>query len=73
LLEEASRKYQEKLEEWAVFLEPALYDEFEHCHAGVDAELRRLRANTEKEPDRAGTVKYFWQSYRQVVKWCATG
>jgi hypothetical protein len=65
-LETATSKYHEKLEEWAVFLEPALYDEFEHCYAGADAELKRLRTNSEKEPDRAGTVNYFWKSYRQA-------
>jgi hypothetical protein len=65
LLKKANDEYHEKLEEWAVFLEPALYDEFDHCFAGADAEWKRLKANDEG-PDRAGTVAYFWKSYRQA-------
>jgi len=33
------------IQEWAVFLEPDLYDEFERCHIGADEELKRVRAN----------------------------
>jgi hypothetical protein len=36
-LQSANEKFREKLEEWAVFLEPKLYDEFDHCHAGAEA------------------------------------
>jgi hypothetical protein len=39
-LESASQKFREKLEEWAVFLEPKLYDEFDHCQAGAEALCR---------------------------------
>lgn len=67
LLERATHKYHEKLEEWAVFLEPTLYDEFDHCYAGADAEWKRLKTNSD-EPDRAGTVAYFWKSYRQACQ-----
>lgn len=68
LLEKAISKYHEKLEEWAVFLEPVIYSEFENCFGGAQAELKRLKANTEKEPDRAGTVSYFWKSYQKACQ-----
>lgn len=63
-MEKAIGKFQEKLEEWAVFLEIAIYNEFDHCYAGASAELRRLKANTEREPD----TKYFWDSYQKACQ-----
>jgi hypothetical protein len=63
-MEKAIGKFQEKLEEWAVFLEIAIYTEFDHCYTGASAELRRLKANSEREPD----TKYFWDSYRKVCQ-----
>lgn len=66
-LERANDKYLKKLEEWAVFLELPLYDEFDHAYAGADAECKRLRTNP-AELDRAGTVAYFWRSYRQACQ-----
>jgi hypothetical protein len=66
-LKRASDKYLEKLEEWAVFLEPPLYDEFDHAYAAADAEWKRLKTNPE-DHDRAGTVAYFWKSYRQACQ-----
>jgi hypothetical protein len=62
-LEKATAKFQEKLEEWAVFLEPTLYAEFDHCYANADAESRRLKRD-DKEFDR--TTNYFWLSYSQA-------
>jgi len=64
-LQKATDKYHEKLEEWAVFLEPALYDEFDRCYGAAEAEWKRLKAN-HSEPDRAGTVTYFWKAYGQA-------
>jgi hypothetical protein len=64
-LERASDRFNAKLQEWAVFLAPDLYDAFERCHTAADSEWRRLKARSD-EPDRAGTVNYFWTSYRQA-------
>ena len=66
-LARANNKYLEKLEEWAVFLEPSLYSEFEHAYVAANDEWRRLKTNAE-EPDRAGTVRYFWKSYQQACQ-----
>ena len=60
-MEKAIGKFQEKLEEWAVFLEIAIYNEFNHCHGEATVELRRLKANSEREPN----TKYFWDSYQK--------
>lgn len=64
-LQKASDTFNAKLQEWAVFLEPDLYDAFERCHTAADSEWRRLKTRSD-ETDRAGTVNYFWTSYRQA-------
>jgi hypothetical protein len=63
-MEKAIGKFQEKLEEWAVFLEIAIYNEFNHCHGEATVELRRLKANSEREPN----TKYFWDSYQKACQ-----
>jgi TolA-binding protein len=64
-LQKASDRFNAKLQEWAVFLEPDLYDAFERCHTAADSEWRRLKPRSD-ETDLAGTVNYFWTSYRQA-------
>lgn len=65
----ASEKYLEKLEEWAAFLEPGLYDEFERCHIGADEELKRVRANrSDDDKERAQGAEYFWSAYRHACQ-----
>jgi hypothetical protein len=66
-LERMTSEFHVKLEEWAVFMEPTMYDEFEHCYVGADAEWKRLKTNP-AEHDRAGTADYFWKSYRQACQ-----
>jgi DNA repair exonuclease SbcCD ATPase subunit len=64
-LQKASDRFNAKLQEWSVFLEPDIYDAFERCHTAADSEWRRLKTRS-GETDRAGTVNYFWTSYRQA-------
>jgi hypothetical protein len=67
-LGEANDKYLAKLEEWGVFLDPTLYDDFEHCHIGADAEFRRPAADRAHERDKSINAEYFWRSYRQACQ-----
>lgn len=57
-----------KLEEWGVFLEPKLYDEFERCHIGASEELKRLKANSPFEKDKILNATYFWTAYSQACQ-----
>jgi hypothetical protein len=65
-LQSANQKFREKLEEWAVFLEPALYDEFDHCQAGAEA-LCGEEKTLDGHP-RPGSKTYFWDSYRKACQ-----
>ena|SRR5215472_16265213 len=67
-LREANDDYLAKLEEWGVFLEPRLYDEFERCHIAAEAELKRVKGNNPNDKDKALNTKYFWSSYRQACQ-----
>jgi hypothetical protein len=65
-LENASERFKEKLEEWAVFLEPKLYDEFDRCLAGAQALSQEERSLDDKR--RSGSQQYFWNSYRKACQ-----
>jgi hypothetical protein len=67
-LETVNENFLERLEQWAAFLEPEIYDEFDHCHSGADQELNRLRTNSPHEKDKTINAEYFWDSYRQVCQ-----
>jgi len=68
-LSAANNKYLEKLQAWAVFLEPTLYDEFERCNVGADEELKRLRANRSDDgKEKALNAEYFWHAYRNACQ-----
>src|SRR5579871_3963853 len=60
--EKASRTFKEKLEEWAVFLEPKLYSEFDHCYAAASAFCREEKSAS--GAPKEGSKSYFWDSYR---------
>jgi len=64
----ANDEFLAKLQEWAVFLEPELYDEFERCHIGADEELKRVRANRASDDDKARNAEYFWRAYRNACQ-----
>jgi hypothetical protein len=65
-LESANQKFREKLEEWAVFLEPKLYVEFDHCYAAAHA-LCREEKSFEGKP-KEGSKKYFWDAYQNACQ-----
>lgn len=59
-LEEATEDYLGRLEEWAAFLEPNVYDEFFRCYIGADEELKRLKTNGPfDEKNKALNAQYF--------------
>lgn len=65
----ANDKFLAKLQEWAVFLEPDLYDEFERCHIGADEELKRVRANRSLgSNEKNQNAEYFWHAYRHACQ-----
>jgi len=64
-LQKAADVFNTKLQEWAIFLEPALYDVLERCYGCADSECRRLKDRSEK-PDRARTVDHFRYSYNRA-------
>lgn len=66
-LRKASEAFHEKLEEWAVFIEVEIYDEFNRCYMGADEEWRRLKAGNEKD-DPAEIVSHFWTAYRNACQ-----
>lgn len=66
-LRKATEAFHEKLEEWAVFIEPDLYDEFNRCYIGADEEWRRLKAGNDMD-DRAGIVRHFWTAYQNACQ-----
>ena len=67
---EANDGFFAKLEEWGVFLEPAIYDEFDHCHIGAEAELDRFKTGrADLDPDEKGrNAKYFWAAYSKACQ-----
>lgn len=67
-LAKANEEYWAKLEEWGVFLVPDLYDDFERCHIGATAEVKRVESNNPFEKDKALNAKYFWNSYSQACQ-----
>jgi hypothetical protein len=66
-LKDASETYRAKLQERAVFIEPHLYDKFEHCYIGAHVELKRLQAST-SWPENQLNVEYFWRSYGEACQ-----
>jgi hypothetical protein len=64
-LQKAADVFNAKLQEWAIFLEPVLYDVLERCYGGADSECSRLKEGSEK-PDRARTVDLFRYSYNRA-------
>jgi hypothetical protein len=66
-LHKAAEAFHEKLEEWAVFIDIEIYDEFNRCYIGADEEWRRLKAGNE-ENDPAEIVKHFWDAYRHACQ-----
>jgi hypothetical protein len=68
-LSAANDAFLERLEAWAAFLEPDLYDEFDHCHIGANEELKRLKANREDDSrEKAQNAEYFWRAYRNACQ-----
>jgi hypothetical protein len=66
-LQKAADVFNAKLQEWAIFLEPALFDVLERCYGGAESEWRRLKDRSEK-PDRARTVDHFRYSYTRACQ-----
>lgn len=68
-LQDANNRFLAKLEEWGVFLEPALYDEFERCYHGADHFLEIYpKRGPEMERDYATTNEHFWKSYKEACQ-----
>jgi hypothetical protein len=67
---EANDKFLTKLEEYGVFLTPEIYDEFNHCHIGADAEFQRFETDSlNLHPDEKGrNAQYFWAAYRKACQ-----
>jgi hypothetical protein len=64
----ANERYFTKLEEWGAFLEPTLYDSFEHCYYGADEEYKRLALSVISDHDESLNCKYFFDNYRAACQ-----
>ena len=70
-LEEAKNGFQVKLEEWGVFLQREIFDEFERCYIGADQEwkqMNRLLAFRERDDQRERNVQYFDDHYSKACQ-----
>jgi hypothetical protein len=67
-LHEVTQMYLNKLEEWGAFLEMSLYDSFERCFYGADAEWKRLSSHSGLDRDRGFNYKQFFDHYRAACQ-----
>jgi|ERR1043166_3912833 hypothetical protein len=67
-LEEACSIFLDKLTEWAVFLEPNMFDEFGRCYDGAHEEWKRLSGHNQFHTDEAINVRHFTISYSNACQ-----
>ncbi|HJT54375.1 MAG TPA: hypothetical protein VJ848_11030 [Candidatus Angelobacter sp.] len=63
ILTQETKLYLEKLTEWAVFLEPPIFDEFNRCYEGANEEGKRLQGHNLFHTDQQLNVRHFTTSY----------
>ncbi|PYP82157.1 MAG: hypothetical protein DMG65_26990 [Candidatus Angelobacter sp. Gp1-AA117] len=67
---EANDKFLVKLEEYGVFLTPAIYDEFERCHVAAHFEFDRFKTDPLNlhPKDKGLNAEHFWRAYREACQ-----
>jgi hypothetical protein len=67
-LGEACSIFLHKLTEWAVFLEPDMFDELSRCYDGAHEEWKRLKGHNQFHTDEAINVRRFTISYSNACQ-----
>lgn len=65
-LGQETNRFLEKLTEWAVFLEPPIFDDFDRCYAGANEEFKRLEGHNGFHTDEVLNIRHFTNSYSNV-------